>query len=98
MAAPFAAELPKYVPIDLLFALAGLAMIDVFLHALRQAIDGPLVLGPLFAFGIALSEISLFGFGPFFWSLVMGSAIVLTVERRELREYREAASGDLSSP
>lgn len=93
LAAPFAAELPRYVPIPLLFALAGLAMVDVFLHALRQATKGPLLLGPAFAFGIALSDISLFGFGPFFWALVLGAAISLTVERGAQAEPGSGEAG-----
>lgn len=94
VAAPFAAELPEFIPFPLLFALAGLAMLDVFLDALRRALGGPLILGPVFAFAIALSDISLFGFGPFFWALALGSAISLSVERKDLQATQDGMGQD----
>jgi benzoate membrane transport protein len=51
------------------------------------------LLGPLFAFAIALSEISLRGFGPFFWALVIGIGISLLLERDGLRKLRSPGSG-----
>ena len=49
---------------------------------------GTLTLGPLFAFAIALSDMTLFGLGPFFWSLVVGTAISLLLEREGWAESR----------
>lgn len=86
--AGIAADIPKIVPLSLLLALAGLAAVGVLAHALQEITRGPLLLGPLFAFAIALSEISLFGFGPFFWALVIGTGISLLLERDELQELR----------
>lgn len=87
--AAIAAALTEVIPLPLLNALAGLAMFDVLANALKQITSGPLVLGPLFTFAIALSEISLFGFGPFFWALVIGTAVSLLLEREGFRALRE---------
>jgi benzoate membrane transport protein len=82
--AGFAADLPAIVPLSLLLTLAGLSLVDVLANALRQVSQGPLLLGPLFAFVIALSRISLLGFGPFFWSLVLGISVSMLLERDQL--------------
>src|SRR5215217_626243 len=91
--ASIAADLPAIVPLPLLFTLAGLAVVDLLASALRQITRGPLLLGPLFAFAIALSEISLLGFGPFFWALLIGMGISLLLEREGLRKLRSPESG-----
>ncbi len=90
--AGIAADLPEIIPLPLLLALAGLAVVDLLADALRQITQGPLVLGPLFAFAIALSEISILGFGPFFWALVIGTAISLLLERDGLQMLRSSGS------
>jgi benzoate membrane transport protein len=79
-----AAELPNIVSVDLLFALAGLAVIGVLSHALRAVVSGPLTLGPLFAFAIALSEFTALGLSSFFWALVIGTAVSQVIERERL--------------
>lgn len=76
-----AADITVLVPPVLLLAMAGLALLPALISALREITTGPLILGPLFAFTIALSEMSLFGLGPFFWSLVLGTAVSLWLER-----------------
>jgi benzoate membrane transport protein len=91
--AGIAADLPEIIPLPLLLALAGLAVVSVLAHALQQIAQGPLVLGPLFAFAIALSKISMLGFGPFFWALVIGTGISLLFERDELQMLRSPVSG-----
>jgi predicted benzoate:H+ symporter BenE len=50
-----------------------------------------LLLGPLFAFAITLSEISILGFGSFFWALVIGTGVSLLLERDELQVLRSPA-------
>jgi len=90
--AGIAADLPEIVPLPLLLALAGLAVVDLLADALRQITQGPLVLGPLFAFAISLSKISILGFGPFFWALVIGTGISLLLERDELQMLRSSGS------
>jgi benzoate membrane transport protein len=76
-----AADLAVLVPPVLLLAMAGLALMPALVSALREITTGPLVLGPLFAFAIALSEMRVFGLGPFFWALVLGTAVSLLLER-----------------
>jgi benzoate membrane transport protein len=84
-----AAGLAAAIPSSLLLALAGLSLVNVLKNALKRATEGPLLLGPLFAFAIALSEISFLGFGSYFWSLVIGTGISLLLERDALRALRD---------
>jgi predicted benzoate:H+ symporter BenE len=56
--------------------------------SIKEIARGPLTLGPLFAFAIALSDMTLFGLGPFFWSLILGTAISLLLEREGWAEWR----------
>jgi benzoate membrane transport protein len=90
--AGLAADLPRIVPSRLLLVLAGLAVISVLSNALQQMSRGPLLLGPLFAFAISLSDISILGFGPFFWALVLGTSVSLLLERDELKILRSPVS------
>ncbi len=89
--AGIAADLPAIIPLRLLLALAGLAVVDLLASALQQITRGPLLLGPMFAFAIALSQISILGFGPFLWALVIGTGISLLLERDELQMSRFSA-------
>ena len=86
-----AADLAVLVPPVLLLTMAGLALLPALAVALRQISSGPLVLGPLFAFAIALSQMTVFGLGPFFWSLVLGTAISLLLERDGWKRLRSEA-------
>jgi benzoate membrane transport protein len=88
-----AADLAVLVPPVLLLTMAGLALVPALAVALREISAGPLVLGPLFAFAIALSKMTVFGLGPFFWSLVLGTAISLLLERDGWRRLRSEAAG-----
>ena len=83
-----AASLATLIPETLLFTMAGLALIPPLIAAIREIVRGPLVIGPLFAFAIALSDITVFGLGPFFWSLVLGTAISFAFERDGWRSLR----------
>jgi benzoate membrane transport protein len=76
-----ATDLAILVPPVLLLTMAGLALVPALIVALRAITAGPLVLGPLFAFAIALSDMSILGLGPFFWSLVVGTLVSLLFER-----------------
>ena len=90
-----ATEIAALVPPVLLLTMAGLALVPALIAALRAVSAGPLVLGPLFALAIVLSEMSLFGLGSFFWSLVLGTLVSLVFERdgwRALAERDRAAS------
>lgn len=90
--AGIAADLPTIIPLSLFLTLAGLSMVDILANALQQITKGPLLLGPLFTFTIAVSQISLLGFGPFFWALVLGIAVSLLLEPDKLRQLREQAA------
>ena len=87
-----AADLAVLVPPVLLLTMAGLALVPALAVALREISAGPLVLGPLFALAIALSKMTVFGLGPFFWSLVLGTAISLLLERDGWKRLRAEAS------
>jgi benzoate membrane transport protein len=83
-----AADLAVLVPPILLLALAGLALVGVLVSSLREIARGPLLLGPIFAFAIALSDMRLLNLGPFFWSLVVGTGVSLLLERDEWKRLR----------
>jgi benzoate membrane transport protein len=82
--AGIAAYLPVILPAAFITTMAGLALVGVLANALTRVAQGPLRLGPMFAFAIALSDISLLGFGPFFWALIIGSAVSYLLERQGL--------------
>jgi benzoate membrane transport protein len=96
--AGLAADLLRIVPLSILLALAGLALIGVLGSTLREALHGPLVLGPLFTFAVAASHLSYLGFGPLFWSLVIGTATSLVLERDHLRALRARRPGVPEAP
>lgn len=85
-AAGFAAAVAEALPRSLLAAFVGLAVIGVLSAALQNITKGPLLLGPLFAFGISQSEIELLELGPFFWALAGGLLVTLTLERDGLQD------------
>lgn len=87
--AGIAAGLATTIPVTLLLTLAGLSVVAVFGNALERIAKGPLLLGPLFAFAIALSDISFLGFGNYFWSLAIGTGVSLLLERDGLRSLRD---------
>jgi benzoate membrane transport protein len=89
-----AADLAVLVPTVLLLTMAGLALVPALAVAIREIGAGPLVLGPLFAFAIALSHMTVFGLGSFFWSLVLGTAISLLLERDGWKRLRAEALDD----
>jgi len=86
-----ATDLAVLLPPVLLLAMAGLALIPALVAALRGVTAGPLVLGPILALAIAMSDISLFGLGAFFWSLVIGTLVSVLFEREGLRALRATA-------
>ena len=83
-----AADVAVLVPNTLLLTMAGLALVGALVAALSEITRGPLILGPLFAFAIALSDMTVFGLGPFFWSLVLGAATSFLFERDAWRQFR----------
>lgn len=95
--ARYAAHVETLVPRPLLLALIGLAVVGVFAGALQQVVSGPLTLGPLFAFGIAVSDLSLFGLGSFFWALVLGLGTSRLVEHDAWIELHAQAGSEAAS-
>lgn len=85
-----AAELAVLIPSVLLLSMGGLALLGALAAALKEIARGPLTLGPLFAFAIALSDMTVLGLDPFFWSLVLGTLVSLLVEREGWDELRRA--------
>lgn len=90
--ATLAAPLARFVPTELIFAVAGLALLAVLQTSLSDALRGPLKLGPIVAFAVVLSDISLFGLGSLFWSLVLGSAVSVVLERESWAQLGEASA------
>ena len=90
LAAGLAVALQAAVPAALLFAVAGLALFSVLSNALTGMVTGPLRLGPIFAFVVASSELSLGGLGSAFWALVIGMTVTLILEPNEWRAVRSA--------
>jgi benzoate membrane transport protein len=85
LGAGVAADLPSLIPLPLLLAVAGLALLGVLSQALTQVMAGPLRLGPLVAFAVASSSLSLLGLGPAFWALVFGTVASFVVEPAAMR-------------
>ncbi len=92
LAAGVAADLPALLPLPLLLAIAGLALLGVLSQALIQVVTGPLRLGPLVAFAVASSSLSLFGLGPAFWALVLGTIASFVAEPAAVRTAGGAES------
>jgi benzoate membrane transport protein len=88
--AGFATFISDIVPAALLIVIAGLALLGVMSDALKKITSGPLIWGPLFAFAITLSDLTLFGFGPFFWAIAGGVGVSLLVERPAWRSLQPA--------
>jgi benzoate membrane transport protein len=61
------------------------------ISSLQQIARGPLLLGPVLAFAIAVSDMRLLDLGPFFWSLVLGVAVSLLLEREEWKQLSASA-------
>ncbi|MGX9900959.1 benzoate/H(+) symporter BenE family transporter [Arthrobacter sp. SA17] len=91
--AGFAADIAAIVPLELLLGLAGLAVIGILSMSLQQMSEGPLTFGPLVAFAVAVSDISLLGLGPYFWSLAFGVLASVLVEPAGLKELRATEHG-----
>lgn len=88
--ASIAATLPDVVPLSLLYALAGIALFGVLTRALGEITRGPLRVGPLFAFVVASSNLTILGLGPLFWALAIGMAVTLLLEAEGYSQLRVA--------
>lgn len=79
--AGFASELIGFIPEALLDSVVGLAVLGIMGQALQEITEGPLMLGPLVAFVVSVSDIRLLNLGRFFWAIVLGLAVSLLLER-----------------
>lgn len=79
--AGFSTLISELLPGAVLVTVSGLALLGVLSDALKRITQGPLIWGPLFAFAIALSDLSLLGLGPFFWAIAGGIVVSRLVER-----------------
>lgn len=87
-----AAGLAIMIPVALLRMLAGLAILELLINSLRQIASGPLLLGPIFTFAIAVSGVELWQLGPFFWALVVGTTVSAVLEHDEWVRLRSPAA------
>ncbi len=67
------ADLPGVLPLPLLLAVAGLALLGILGQALTAMSKGLLRIGPIAAFAVASSTLSLWGLGAAFWAIVFGT-------------------------
>jgi benzoate membrane transport protein len=81
LSAGFASDLLDFIPSALLDAIVGLAALAILARALAEVTKGPLILGPVVAFAVSVSELELLGLGRFFWAIVFGIGVSLLVER-----------------
>lgn len=86
--AVYAATAADVLPLELLAAIAGLAVIGVLAMALKRISNGPLTMGPLVAFAVAVSDLTMLGLGPYFWSLALGVAVSWILEREATNDLR----------
>ena len=89
VAAGFATELVGFIPATLLNGIVGLAVLGILAQSLQEITKGPLLLGPLVAFGASVSNIEMLGLGRFFWALVLGIAASLLLERSAWRSITD---------
>jgi benzoate membrane transport protein len=87
----FASELIDFIPGHLLTAVVGLAVLGILAQSLQEITKGPLLLGPLVAFGTSVSDIQMLGLGRFFWALVFGLAVSLLLERSQWRQIHRTS-------
>jgi benzoate membrane transport protein len=88
LAATLAADIPNMIPLTLLLTIAGLGLSGILGQALVAVTRGPIRHGPLFTFVVASSEMTLLGFGPVFWALVVGMGVTLLLETEALADLR----------
>lgn len=81
LSAGFASDLLEFIPSALLDAIVGLAVLGILVQALTEVTKGPLRMGPIVAFAVAVSDLELLGLGRFFWAIVFGIAVSLLLER-----------------
>jgi len=89
------AGLPQALPLAILLAVAGLALLGTLGEALGQVVRGPLRLAPLLTFAVTMSDLSMWGLGSPFWGIAIGTVVAFVLERPALIEL-SAISDQLS--
>ncbi len=97
LGATTAARLAAFVPPALIATLAGLALLNVVVTSIEDAVKGPLRIGPIVAFATALSDISLLGLGPIFWSLAFGTGVSWALENGGRAQLNEATDDEATT-
>ncbi|MDH3307507.1 MAG: benzoate/H(+) symporter BenE family transporter [Acidimicrobiia bacterium] len=87
--AGLAVQLATAIPAAFLATGVALAVIGILENALQRVTSGPLTWGPLFAFAIALSDLTLLGLGPFFWAIAGGLVVSLILERDQWKTLHD---------
>lgn len=90
--AGLATQIAGLLPDAYLFTIVGLAVLEIVIRALRAVTEGPLLLGPLFAFAIALSDLTLLGLDNLFWALVLGMAVSALFEKNAWPRHGQGSS------
>ena len=80
-----ASGLLQALPIDVLLAVAGLALVAVLTQAMAAITQGPMQIGPILAFAVSVSDLSMLGLGAPFWALLIGTGTALLLEREPTR-------------
>ena len=88
MGAAVVADLPTMLPLPLLLAVAGLALLGVLGQALGEMTMGPLRFGPIVAFAVASSTLSLWGLGAAFWAITLGTLTSWLLEGDAVKDVR----------
>lgn len=96
--AGFAVEIASALPEALLLTGVGLAVLPILSDALQKVTGERLTWGPLFAFLIALSEVSLLGLGSFFWAIVGGVGVTLLLERDQWKALHDEMADSGAGP
>ena len=84
LSAGAASGLLNVLPASLVGTLAGLALVNALMDALRKTVHTDLPMGALFALAIAASPLTILGIGSAFWALVGGVFVSLLLERQPL--------------
>src|SRR5215213_7014025 len=85
-----AAGLPTALPLAILLAVAGLALLGTLGEALVQITRGPLRLAPLLTFAVSMSHLSMWGLGAPFWGIAIGTLAAFVLERPALQELQRS--------
>jgi len=91
--AVYAISFVSFVPSSLVSVLAGLAMINVLIGALKDAFkSGKFRIGAFFAFCTGLSGVSILSIGCAFWALVIGVVVSMICEPQDFKASKQAAA------